>query len=446
MEQTAQESLAQITSKETWSSEDAKAVVKAMTSDRTGQDKLRAALAEMESANPEPRGAAGLKIGIARYLLCRFGEAVAALAEATDNKDRHWFAALSWKQLRRFDKAAEELERAKTAGYDPLAVEAELIEALALGGDVEAAAKGLTKAQGRLGASADGFYLAGLIEDLRGNYEKAADQYDKARAADPHHANATFRLAYCQDLHGDEAVAVELYKECLATPPASAGALLNLAVLYEDAGQFESAIACLRRLLASNPNHPRARLFLRDVEASKTMFFDEDQAKRMARRSAVMDIPVTDFELSVRARNCLKKMNIRTLGDLVRTSEPQLLAYKNFGETSLKEIKDMLTAKGLRLGQGAEESGEVSLPIPEPEAAAAAAVPQAEGDLAIPVEQLDFSVRARKAMETLKIRTLGDLAGHTEAELLGCRNFGQTSLVEIRQRLEEHGLSLRSAE
>ena len=64
------------------------------------------------------------------------------------------------------------------------------------------------------------------------------------------------------------------------------------------------------------------------------------QAKRMAKRSAVMDIPVTDFELSVRARNCLKKMNIRTLGDLVRTTEQQLLAYKNFGETSLKELQE----------------------------------------------------------------------------------------------------------
>ena len=48
------------------------------------------------------------------------------------------------------------------------------------------------------------------------------------------------------------------------------------------------------------------------------MFYDEDQAKPTRQRNAVLDIPVTDFELSVRARNCLKKMNIRTLGDLVR--------------------------------------------------------------------------------------------------------------------------------
>src|SRR5438034_8316315 len=54
-----------------------------------------------------------------------------------------------------------------------------------------------------------------------------------------------------------------------------------------------------------------------------------------------LEIPVTDFELSVRSRNCLRKMNIRTLGDLTRTTEAALLASKNFGETSLSEIKEI---------------------------------------------------------------------------------------------------------
>jgi DNA-directed RNA polymerase subunit alpha len=442
MEQALQETLSQIIAKETWSLEDHKALLRLLTSDRSGQDKFRAALADLEAANPSPRGAAALKIGIARYTLRRFTDALAALAEATDNKDRRYFAGQCWKQLRRFDKAAEELERARAAGFDPQTADLELIEVQALGGEWEAAAKGLAKAQNRLGAG-DSSYLAGLLEDLRGNYDQAADLYEKARAAEGGHAAATFRLAYLQDLHGDEEAAIELYKACLSHPPVYANALLNLAVLHEDFGRYESAAACLGRLLTSNPNHPRARLFLKDVEASRTMYFDEEQAKRMAKRSAVMDIPVTDFELSVRARNCLKKMSIRTLGDLVRTTEQQLLAYKNFGETSLKEIKDMLTAKGLRLGQASEE--DMAAPAEASVAPAeAAAAPQNEGVLATPIAQLDFSVRARKAMETLKIHTLGDLAAMSEAELLACRNFGQTSLNEVRQRLTEHGLTLKT--
>ena len=100
----------------------------------------------------------------------------------------------------------------------------------------------------------------------------------------------------------------------------------------------------------------------------------------------------------------------------------------------------MLTAKGLRLGQASEEMPEAPAPLREPPES-----PKDEGELALPVDQIDFSVRARKAMETLKVRTLGDLAALTEEELLACRNFGQTSLNEIRQRLAEHGLNLRES-
>jgi hypothetical protein len=70
----------------------------------------------------------------------------------------------------------------------------------------------------------------------------------------------------------------------------------------------------------------------------------------------MLDTPVTDFELSVRARTCLKKMNIRTLGDLLRITEAELMSYKNFGETSLFEIKKMLSAKRPALGQGLEDA------------------------------------------------------------------------------------------
>src|SRR5256714_13193773 len=77
-----------------------------------------------------------------------------------------------------------------------------------------------------------------------------------------------------------------------------------------------------------------------------------------SRFSQVLEIPVTDFELSVRSRNCLKKMNIKTLGDLTRVSEQQLLSSKNFGETSLTEIKEMLATKGLRLGQSLEQGAQ----------------------------------------------------------------------------------------
>ena len=66
------------------------------------------------------------------------------------------------------------------------------------------------------------------------------------------------------------------------------------------------------------------------------MYYNPEEEHARSRFSQVLEIPVTDFELSVRSRNCLKKMNIRTLGDLTRVSEQQLLSSKNFGETSLQ--------------------------------------------------------------------------------------------------------------
>ena len=122
--------------------------------------------------------------------------------------------------------------------------------------------------------------------------------------------------------------------------------------MHEDRGDYARAERCLRQVLETQPNHPRARLYMKDVMASREMTVEDEGERDITKRRAMLDTPVTDFELSVRARTCLKKMNIRTLGDLLRITEAELMSYKNFGETSLTEIKAMLSARGLRLGQG----------------------------------------------------------------------------------------------
>lgn len=66
--------------------------------------------------------------------------------------------------------------------------------------------------------------------------------------------------------------------------------------------------------------------------------------------------PIEDLaELSVRSRNSLNKENIRTLGDLVRRSEDQMLRIENFGKKSLQEIVDFLEQQGLSFGMAIEE-------------------------------------------------------------------------------------------
>ena len=69
---------------------------------------------------------------------------------------------------------------------------------------------------------------------------------------------------------------------------------------------------------------------------------------------------VDELELSVRAFNCLKAANIRTIADLVQKTEAELLKTKNFGKKSLNEIKTLLTDMGLSLGMKLD-SGQLSL-------------------------------------------------------------------------------------
>ncbi|TAJ28710.1 MAG: DNA-directed RNA polymerase subunit alpha [Nitrospirae bacterium] len=59
---------------------------------------------------------------------------------------------------------------------------------------------------------------------------------------------------------------------------------------------------------------------------------------------------VNELELSVRAANCLKNANIKTIADLVQRTEMEMLKTKNFGKKSLNEIKEILAEMGLSLG------------------------------------------------------------------------------------------------
>ena len=292
--------------------------------------------------------------------------------------------------------------------------------------------------------AADEFFKRGLDAETQGQHERAVDFFERALNENPDHESACFRLALLYDRQADDAKAIELYERICTSAPVHLNALLNLAVLYEDNNHYDEAHRCLEAVLATNPNHVRARLYMKDVESARSMYYDDDD-RRGDRRNQVLEIPITDFELSVRSRNCLKKMNIRSLGDLLRTTEQELLSYKNFGETSLNEIKSLLAQKGLRLGQAVEGEKAPGL-LAASRRAPVVAENVAPEVLAKSVADLELSVRSRKALQRLNINSLNELASRTEDELLGCKNFGQTSLNEIKQQLSSFGLGLRKLE
>ncbi|MBA7697231.1 DNA-directed RNA polymerase subunit alpha [subsurface metagenome] len=75
--------------------------------------------------------------------------------------------------------------------------------------------------------------------------------------------------------------------------------------------------------------------------ADRSLAEDED--------TELLNKPLDDIRLSVRAQKCLQKLNIHTLSDLIQRTDAELLGVKNFGVTSLNEIKKALGKLGLSL-------------------------------------------------------------------------------------------------
>lgn len=72
---------------------------------------------------------------------------------------------------------------------------------------------------------------------------------------------------------------------------------------------------------------------------------------------AKLNMTLSELKLSVRAMNCLESENINTVRDLVQKSQDQLLEVRNFGDTTLNEVNEKLTALGLRLNMRVPSGG-----------------------------------------------------------------------------------------
>jgi DNA-directed RNA polymerase subunit alpha len=379
-----------------------------------------------------------LAVGIGLFMLGRSAEAIKKLQKGRDCLEKFTYLAFALRQQNKFQEAIDCLDRTSKLGAEPLNVNLEKAATYRQARDPEAAKKELQACANFENVSAEYHYQLARLQETLGQYDESVENYKTVLELAPEHPRALFHLAYRHDLSGYESVAIDYYKQAITNSPAYVSALLNLAVLYEDRGEFDKACLCVDKVLECHPNHARANLFKKDVESSKTMYYDEEREKKRSRKNQILDTPISDFELSVRSRNCLRKMNIRTLGDLLNITEAELLSYKNFGETSLREIKAILETKNLRLGMALEDKG---LPAGD---ASGPDVPEDQGLLNKLVDDMQLSVRARKCLQKLNLHSVGELTRTTEAELLGCKNFGVTSLNEIKKALVGLGLSLRS--
>lgn len=91
-------------------------------------------------------------------------------------------------------------------------------------------------------------------------------------------------------------------------------------------------------------------LFIKFDEAQMKEEEEEELDEEVEKLRELLGRSVEELELSVRSGNCLRRANIKTLGDLVARTESEMLKYRNFGKQSLKEITEILAGMGLYLG------------------------------------------------------------------------------------------------
>ena len=383
--------------------------------------------------------ATSVRLGVCQYLTGDFETAITTLGNADGGALAYFYQGKSHFALENFDEAIAAYESAQKAGYNADQCQIAVAEVKRKSKDLSAAMAILDNMFGPVEQTAEYLYQRGAtIAAMSDNPDEVCKLYERAVELEDTHPGALFGLALENDRRGNDEKAMELYQRAAAAFPANVGALLNLGLLYEDHDQYERAARCFDRILESFPTHERALLYRTDAVASMDEHYDHRQEKILQQIASVMSIPIAQFELSVRSRNCLQKMGIFTLGDLCKVSEMELLNSKNFGETSLIEIREMMSNKGLMIGQFAHQKEADDEPVDTSNM-----TPEEQVMLDRPISDLNLSVRARKCMTRLGLTTIGELLRKSMDDLLECKNFGVTSLTEVREKLTQNGLKLR---
>jgi DNA-directed RNA polymerase subunit alpha len=399
---------------------------------------LRDAAGEME-ADDVLTPAGTTKLGVCQFLLGKFNDALETLQTADGSAMALFYQARCMFEIGLYNEAIAVYEQAQTSGYNEDQCKIGIAEAHRYAGRVAEALAILDNIFGPAEQTADYMYQrAATVAAVGGRMEEALALYQRAVQTDENHAGALFGLALENDRMGNDEESLALYERAAKAFPTGIGVLINLGLVYEDSNKFDKAQMCYKRILDCYPDHPQTLLYMKDAAATGNMLYDEEAQRRNDRLAQTLNMPVTNFELSVRSRNCLQKMGIDTIGDLTRTTEAELLSSKNFGETSLFEIREMLSSKGLSLGQFAHEKKSSEPPIDTSHMS-----PDEQALLDRPISDLNLSVRARKCMARLQLNSIGELVRKTGDDMLECKNFGVTSLNEVREKLADLGLKLR---
>lgn len=131
---------------------------------------------------------------------------------------------------------------------------------------------------------------------------------------------------------------------------------LTIEVWTDGSVRPEDAIGMAAKLIKDHMS-----IFINFEEEEEEELQPEETKRAPLARHDILDRSVDELDLSVRAYNCLKNADIRTVRDLVKRTEREMLQTKNFGKKSLNEVKEILHGMGLDFGMEFDEHGN---PIP----------------------------------------------------------------------------------
>ena len=226
-----------------------------------------------------------MKLGITNYFLGHMTDAAQHLKEV-EAPLGFFYLGKALVNRHQFDDAMKAFDKAEKSGYSP-AVQLQRAGIHRSKGELKEARGILGKLEELSKYNAEYHYQLAGVAQAEGDKAKSIQALEKAVELEPGHTGALFQLGYLNDLAGNDDEAIGYYERCLKYPPVNKGALNNLGVLYEDNEKYDKAAECYGRLLKADPNDDRARLFLKDAQASLTQYYnpDEEQTKMPSVRS-----------------------------------------------------------------------------------------------------------------------------------------------------------------
>ncbi|WP_407887537.1 DNA-directed RNA polymerase subunit alpha C-terminal domain-containing protein, partial [Scytonema sp. NUACC26] len=188
----------------------------------------------------------------------------------------------------------------------------------------------------------------------------------------------------------------------------------------------------------------KLRDFLQEVDETSTKSIEEKD-------DLTAQTPIELLQLSVRAYNRLKQMQINTLADLLNYTQEDLLEIKDFDKKLVEEVAEALQSRfGISLPQerlyipASSIKGKLRDFLKEADETLTKSIKEKDALTAqIPIEELQLSVRTYNCLKRVQVNSIADLLDYTQEDLLEIRNFGRKSVEDVVEALQRRlGITL----